>query len=131
MNKIKQSTTSNAASKVISNVTCIKCQSSQIVTKKRGYHSKRMLKIFFSMLGIGGILSFLPAILFNLLIKTAGVNIPSIVREDILGILFGVGVLTLFLSFPAALIGGIIGSQTIVNICKDCGHQWNEDKKEG
>jgi hypothetical protein len=128
---IKQSTQRDTANNVEKNVICEKCQSTQVVSKKRGYHSKRMLKVFFSMLGIGGAFTILPALILTFLINTMGVDVPSIVREDIVGIVFGIGVMILFLSFPASLVGGIMGSGTMINHCLNCGHQWSEGKEKG
>lgn len=129
MNGIKQSNIRDSANNVDSNVTCEKCQSSKIVTKKRGYHSKRMLKVFFSMLGIGAIFTLLPSFFLTIIIKTTSVEIPTVVREDVVGIVFGVGVLTLFLSFPASIMGGMLGSQALIYTCSNCGHQWSEENK--
>jgi hypothetical protein len=115
---IKQPDLTNNLKSSGNSVICKKCKSNQVVANKRGYSFGLMLKVLFSMIGVG----------------VAGLVIVTLSLEFGHGIelFYGIGVVMgfpLFLSLPTALLCGFIGRNNIMNGCMNCGNKWLAGKK--
>lgn len=104
-------------------IICSKCNSTQIMSIKRGYSFSLMFKVLLSMIGVC-VLVFL---IFTVMYESRVFD-----SLDIMWLSFGVvGVIAvlLVLAVPTAMLCGFIGRNNIVNGCMNCGSKWMPIKK--
>lgn len=88
-------------------IICSKCKSDQVIARRRGYSFSATFKAF---LVIAVILTVLLAGLTNLGPASLLILLP-------------------FLGLPIAMLYGLIGRNSLMNGCMNCGHQWRAGKE--
>jgi hypothetical protein len=109
-------------------ITCPACKSTSITSRPRGYSMANMfttlwIMIIFNFILLAGSLTIATYFHLNVL------NFSEEVTESYLYLCGSILILSVILTLPVSILGGMSGRKEIIRDCMDCGFQWNPGRK--